>query len=405
MDHKPVLLIFPFDLLAHYLRCLELAEQLRSHFTIYFQHSNQYHSFVTNAGFPTFSCRTLDAQEVLKKIKRFDFSWINEEALEPVLQDQVKIIDRYQPQAVLGDNSPTLKMAAEKTKTFYISLINGSMTRYYAKTRKLSPTHPLYKYLKDLPPKILDRLTDIGERTKFQQIHRPFKRLRRRYDLPAQRSYQDELEGNLNLICDLPELFPQKSLPDHYEWVPPLYHQKKAQNKTDWHRILNKNKKTIFVTMGSSGSWEHLSFLNDNFSGQYNVVTAGNTTGAEIKNSIPYNFVHVDELFPYTDLVICHGGNGTIYQALAHGIPVLCLTSHIEQEWNAQALEDAGLGIWLNGKSHKAVLRLIDEWCRKKGQEPHLAFESIMHQKNSHDARVLNVIQTTLQNGFPGGSA
>jgi UDP:flavonoid glycosyltransferase YjiC (YdhE family) len=44
------------------------------------------------------------------------------------------------------------------------------------------------------------------------------------------------------------------------------------------------------------------------------------------------------------DLVICHGGNGTIYQALQHGKPVIGIPTLADQKFNMRRVEALGLG-------------------------------------------------------------
>jgi len=47
----------------------------------------------------------------------------------------------------------------------------------------------------------------------------------------------------------------------------------------------------------------------------------------------------------HADLVVSHGGNGTIYQALSGGKPVIGIPFHIDQEINLQRVESLGTGI------------------------------------------------------------
>ena len=323
--------------------------------------------FVEKEDFQTFSCLSLDAGEVLQGVKKFSFSWINEAALEPVYLDQVRVIGLLKPAAVLGDTSITLKMAAEKTGVPYISLMNGYMSKYYSFPRQLSRTHPMYKFMKNFPGPVADLLTQRGEAFVFSRVHRPFKQIRRRHQLSEKKDYLDELEGNLNLICDLDELFPQKEYPSNYKQIAPLY----CDATRPFNLVadkLDKNKKTIFVSMGSSGDWEKLRFLNEAIFEQYNIVAAGDKEHIlHAPHIIQAPFVNVHELFPFADLVICHGGNGTIYQALLYGIPVLCSTSHFEQEWNAGALERLHIGKSLDDiQGLDGYLHIIDEWLNKK---------------------------------------
>lgn len=42
--------------------------------------------------------------------------------------------------------------------------------------------------------------------------------------------------------------------------------------------------------------------------------------------------------------MVCHAGNGTIYQALMRGIPMVLIPSFFEQEWNAHRIVKLQLG-------------------------------------------------------------
>lgn len=376
-EHKPVLLIFPFGLLSHYLRCLTLAKYLRKDFHILFAYDEKFIDFIAREDFQTFSCLALNADAVLQSVKNFDFSWINERSLEPVYLDQVRVISLLNPAAVLGDTSPTLKMAAEKTGVMYVSLMNGYMSKYYSISRKMSRTHPLSKFLKYVPVYIVDALTQKGEALTFFSVHNTFKKIRRKHLLSFKKYYLDELEGDLNLVCDLQDLFPQRDLPSNYRQIAPLYYDSDDASGAVTDK-LDSNKKTIFVSMGSSGDWEKVGFLNDPGFGIYNIITAADKDNIlHAGHIIKMRFVYVHELFPATDLVICHGGNGTIYQALLYGIPLLCSTSHFEQEWNVDALERLNIGKSLDGiKNHGDYLQIVAEWLDKKEKGSYAVYQN-----------------------------
>jgi UDP:flavonoid glycosyltransferase YjiC (YdhE family) len=192
---KPLLLIFPFNVLAHYLRCLKLANALRDHFEIKFSFSEKHVSYILNEGYSTFRCAYFDADKVQEGARNFDFSWLNERDLEHIYLDQVRTINELRPDAVLADTVPTVKMAAETTGTPYFALLNGYMTSYYAFCRNMPRSHPLYKYLKSLPLPLAEPLVKKGEQLAFEKIHQPFKKLRKRYNLSEKQSYQQETKA------------------------------------------------------------------------------------------------------------------------------------------------------------------------------------------------------------------
>ena len=364
---RPMLLVFPFGLLSHYLRCLMLARHFSLYYEVLFVKNQSYNAFVEEEGFGTFDCLADDAAAIMECVNKFDFSWLNEAALEPVFAAQAAVINRLKPAAVLGDNSPTLKMAAEKTGVTFISLMNGYMTKYYALGRKISRTHPLKSALDAFPPALRNIMTKAGEAVSFYKVHKPFKKMRLRHGLSLKFHYLDELEGDINLVCDLADLFPQKKLPGSYHVIAPLFYAS-GNMLTGIVKKLNSSKQTIFVSMGSTGDWNKVAFLNDEHFARYNIVAAADLNNIlHSGHIIKTPFVNTAELFPFTSLVICHGGNGTVYQSLYYGIPVLCKTTHFEQEWNADALERAHAGKSLDNISTiEAYINVMEEWIHRK---------------------------------------
>jgi UDP:flavonoid glycosyltransferase YjiC (YdhE family) len=391
--HKPILLIFPFNLLSHYLRCLMLAKELSHYFEILFPHSDKYADFIAQEGFQTFRCKSIDAALVMECAQRFDFSWMNENALEAVFHDQVRIIETLRPIAVLGDTAPTLKMAAEKTGVTYLSLMNGYMSKYYSYTRKLSRTHPVFRLINKLPAPVLDLLTGKGEAIAFYKIHRPFKKIRSAHHLSKINTYLDELEGDVNLVCDLKSLFPLKALPPGYLVIGPLFYNPALTYSNPREQLDNK-KQTIFVTMGSSGDWRNVQFLNNEYFARYNVVTAGDSNSLiNAPHIIQTTFINIHDLFNVTDLVICQGGNGTIYQAFLYGIPVLCKTNIFEQEWNVEAIERLHAGASLDSAEKiEDNISIISEWITRKGRGNLV----MLKQQVQHDTAIMGTVVSRL---------
>ena len=71
-------------------------------------------------------------------------------------------------------------------------------------------------------------------------------------------------------------------------------------------------------------------------------------------------------LFPHADLVITHGGHGTIIRALANGLPIICLPMGRDQDDNAIKVTLKGCGIKLSPRSssfsiQKAVKQILGD--------------------------------------------
>jgi MGT family glycosyltransferase len=89
------------------------------------------------------------------------------------------------------------------------------------------------------------------------------------------------------------------------------------------------------------------------------------TLGPAMENhrfNIPSN-VHVlesvkhSDLFPHADVVITHGGHGTVIRALSHGLPILCMPMGRDQDDNAIKVKMKGCGLNLSPKATAAKIR------------------------------------------------
>ncbi len=340
--------------MSHYLRCITLARSY-SDYEVMFAYSSKYDAFVKQAGFNSFEVEQFNSSEVMAKAAKFDFSWLNFSDLERVYHSQVKVIQTLKPYLVISDTSPTLKMAAEKTNVKCASLMNAYMSKYYSGVRGVSRTHYSYEYLQKLPISIAMFITKAAEKAAFKKIHHPFKELRKLQGLSKKRSYLDELEGDENLICDDPAIFSVAKAPYNYKVIGPLLY-KQTEQENDLVKSLNNGKKNICICLGSSGNWSSLKFLSNDKYRVVNWIIAGDVNN-ELKGAHIFSkeFINLDEILPLSDLLVCHGGNGTIYEGLKHNKYMLFLTDHFEQEWNAKRLSDLGKGISINDNPEKAI--------------------------------------------------
>lgn len=396
---KPLVLVFPFDLLSHYLRCLEIAKKLSGAYDFRFVHSPKFNEYITEAGFGIFDCESFDPEKVMPLARKFDFSWLDPATIEIIYKNQIRVIEELQPAIVVGDTSPTLKMAAEKTGTPFITLMNGYMTKHYARVRKLSVNHPAHKMLQKFPGKVQSGIVAQAEKMALKAVHKPFRQLRMQEGLGKTADYFAELEGDLNLICDFEEMYPQKELPESFRFVGAI---KTAVDATEDSKPLkiSENRKTILVTMGSSGDWDKVDFLHADFFNRFNLILAG-YKGQYYSNS-KFNarsFINLDEIMPEVDLVICHGGNGTVNAAISHGVPVIGLPSHFEQEWNMQGVEEIGFGETMPAKPDmNAIKCIVQKWVEVKellGLEP--VVESAISWSHCQDEELARCFESAIR--------
>jgi UDP:flavonoid glycosyltransferase YjiC (YdhE family) len=66
------------------------------------------------------------------------------------------------------------------------------------------------------------------------------------------------------------------------------------------------------------------------------------------------SWVAQDDIFSLASMVICHGGSGTTFGALAAGVPLIFLPMFADQPTNAALIEGAGAGIIVGDGSGSA---------------------------------------------------
>jgi len=366
-DEKPLLMIFPMELASHYLRCLVLCKRLESNFRIEIAASTVYRQFIDNAGLKTFKVLQFEHEEVKNSAANFDFSWLNKEKLIDIMESQVEVIMDRRPYAVLGDASFTLKMATERTATRFISLVNGYMTKYYGLGRGVPRSHPGYKYSKKIPRRMFKIIAMVMEHRSLRAVHEPFRAIRDSQRLRQTRYLLDEFEGDLNLVCDLPEFFPLRNAPPSYHYIGPLYYLSDRDER--WIlSFLDGSAPNVLVTMGSSGDWKKLSFLKNSIFSKYRFVLSGNADRTiNLPNAVSRTFINHVSILPKIDLVICHGGNGTIYQALSFGVPVLSIPANFESEWNSNRIQNMGLGEVIESHYNADEIDvLMQSWIKRR---------------------------------------
>jgi UDP:flavonoid glycosyltransferase YjiC (YdhE family) len=66
------------------------------------------------------------------------------------------------------------------------------------------------------------------------------------------------------------------------------------------------------------------------------------------------------QAMPLADLVVCHGGHGTVCRALGAGVPVVCCPAVGDMAENGARVQWAGAGLMLPWRlTHAAALRSV----------------------------------------------
>jgi hypothetical protein len=180
------------------------------------------------------------------------------------------------------------------------------------------------------------------------------------------------LVSDLYLINDFPIFYDNVCFEKNVLFTGPLYSEIVDKHIEDQriNEILGpKNKRVkIFCTLGSSGKKEKLleiiKMFNTDISKDWSGIILCPSAICPIEEArgfstnenvyITDEFVPAKEISKKSDLVICHGGQGTLQTAITSGIPLVGYPSQPEQKINLQHLQDFGAGIMLSPSKWKA---------------------------------------------------
>jgi UDP:flavonoid glycosyltransferase YjiC (YdhE family) len=197
----------------------------------------------------------------------------------------------------------------------------------------------------------------------------------------------DVAKADLNIVNDLPQFHSDYAhkLPSDIAITGALFASNSDVGELDPKiaaHLRNPNGPSIMVTMGSSGTKEFLfeairALTMDSSDSWHAVVLASPSIcsldeAREVANDDP-RLLLTDKFIPapaanaLADMVIIHGGQGTVQTSIACGKPVVGVALQVEQQTNLDNVMDAGAGIriqrqgWKPTAIRNAVKRVLSE--------------------------------------------
>lgn len=188
------------------------------------------------------------------------------------------------------------------------------------------------------------------------------------------------LESDLYLINDLPQFYHPNRYGENCIFTGPVYAQSSQETIEDKEilKILDKrnSRKKIFCTLGSSGNkkdlLEVIKMFNTTEGLNYSGIVLSPASVCPIEESrqllknknvyITDKFVPAKMIDQQVDLVICHGGQGTLQTAVTSAVPLIGVATQPEQKINLEHLETFGsairIPIW--HWNHKFIIKSLE---------------------------------------------
>lgn len=338
--------------LAHTSRPLQIAKELRSRgHRVSFAGEGVFAKIVTDAGFDVLPLVTLDRENTLRATREGHNDWYTDATLRQHVDAELALFAREQPDTVISDFRPSVSIACEQAKVPLCAVLNASWTNYSA-VKERAPEHIAVTRIigRTLASAFLPWIKPLV----MKQQNRRYEALRKERGLTKRVNILDTFAGDLNLLCDAAEYGPTKDAPAHFHHIGPIRWEPEVEASWLNEVVASKgNRKLIYITIGSTGKVESLPALLSVFNEKDFVCvvsTAGLTTLSDVsKNVHVFDLVPASKLMPHVDALVCQGGNGSIYQALDAGVPIVGVPTMLDQEANLDRVEQLGLGIHLSG--------------------------------------------------------
>lgn len=353
--------------LAHVSRLLEVAKVLRTRgHEVEFAGHGKYLPTADWDGFSTHELPYISVERVVEAVRSQKLWMLYPKAeLETFVAAELALYQNVRPDLVLLDNRPSARTSADIAGIPAAAVLNVHMSNY-----RLIPFFSYRQLTGNLPGTALaDRLENAIERQVYDHlVMGGLNAIRKKRGLERRYAYEHE-EGDLSLLADIPEFNPVEKLPAHSRFVGPL----------TWHNTLpppaclvqlDPDKPVAYFTLGSEGLDELIGHLGLLAQQGIQIVVA---TGAAKLGGISMpegvfleQYVNTDALLPNCDVVCCHGGNGTLYQALRFGLPCVVVATHAEQHYGGKRIQELGLGFSLTLKQLRragiaALIRAVQQ--------------------------------------------
>ena len=399
-DKKVKILCLPYShTLSHISRPLAIAQGLRRRgHEIIFAGESSKTRYIRQEGFTVLPLHEPDPELLYGNIRSGKLCFVSDAEIERMIEADLALYREVKPDLVLSDGRFSAPLSTHIAGLKHAAIVNVSSTEYRAL--------PYIPFFEQIPTGLIKRDSRLWrsldsfnlwlEMLVFDNVMSIFKKLSRKLGLTTSITATNCLAGkDLTLLSDVPEYFPTRNLPANYHYIGPLT-WKSASEAPAWWPPDKGDRPLIYITMGTTGIGDFFHTAYDLFKTSDMaaiVTTGGQAQGLETIKGKLYleNFIDGDLVMDECDLVVCHGGNGTIYQALQHGKPIIGIPTIPDQQFNMRRVEALGIGRSLSweefSKKPTALLDLIAEVLKDQScQRSAIKFKDILA---GYDARRL----------------
>lgn len=343
---KKTFIFFPIETgLAHIIRSLAVAEELvRRKHRVIFALTRKKHFLIKNK-----SIEVIDIGEYCSDIQ--SVREIKDPAyIYPFVLEEISLLKKYKPDLAIIDFRLSAILSCKALGILSAFLVN-------------SDGLPCNTYLPDLKlPKLFHYLIKpLSQMLIFNFKEQYFNPLTKVAKLISKNFTRDDLLDMSYLVPEPRGYLPEQEIKYDVYYTGPIWWKGFDVAKPGWLDEIKPDGRTIYLTFGGTGyDPKKLLSLSELLikKGYRVIVSASNIV--DPKQFKPLDGLYVEKFLPgfavcqRVDIVVCHGGIGTMSQALVAGKPVVAVPFNPDQYLHGFRFEELGLGKCVSN------LKLID---------------------------------------------
>lgn len=393
------ILLIPGMGYAHVTRTLTLARFIKDFADVKIVLGEEFSGLAEKAGVDAnvAACPSIAYQDVSKG----NLSSFSASAIDAMVRFYDPLIEEFQPDMVLTSVSLGAMISVKRRNIENVALVDACLTPHtttptrvtadYLLRSLANKTFPSLEKIIDVLPHRFRNMT-VPKSMITAKITESVNKVAETWDISPVDSVKDLLQGDINLMPDIPTLFPlSKGSPKNYHYIGPLTWKEDGFDDTV---VIDPDRPLVYLTMGSSGNAKHLKSLAKQLSRtEYQVViTTGNVVNANELVQYEREGFYVRTFLPGAQvvgssrntMVICHGGLGTVYQAFESGAKgVIVIPAHPEHTLVADRLEELGLGKKLWSDEIQCLNHILDEMYRRDSDHEKVSSEIAFYKQEA----------------------
>lgn len=352
MNKKKILIIANAVSLAHPTRMWVLARMVdKALYEIHFATSAEYKKFLLPADSGIFlhhiECESVE--NFSKRLYNADFLPSKLE-MDSSLRADMDLIDRVQPDCIIADFRYTIHIAARFKKVRLITLSHYYWSPDFKHPNVVPSFHMVDKigrkactwfsllFSPVIQAQFLNKInTYIRNNPEAQSAQIP----------PFKSFYEYYVAGDYVAFADLPSMFPNRILSESKKFIGPiLWSNPDIPWPDGWPEDFG-SRPVAYVTLGSTGSHATVPMITKVLQDRgYQVLISSSLQSyvdIDLGDALVAPFVPADRAIRMAKLLVCNGGCGTTYHAIARGVPFVPVATNMDQCLNSINLEHRGL--------------------------------------------------------------